>query len=131
MFELGAPVINAFSLLVLFVLTIGVAAAIVGLSTLIGRRQLGKECLTPYECGLDPVGEPRRPFSVQFFLIATIFIIFDVEIVFFYPWALVFREGVTQGKGPFLFVEIALFTLILVLGLAYVWRSGALNWEEK
>jgi NADH-quinone oxidoreductase subunit A len=123
--------INAFSLLILFVLVFGVAGAILGLSTLVGRRRVGEECLVPYECGLDPIGEPRRRFSVQFFLIATIFIIFEVEILFFYPWALVFREGIDQGKGLFLFGEILLFTLILVLGLAYVWRSGALDWEEK
>jgi NADH-quinone oxidoreductase subunit A len=123
--------INAFSLLILFVLVLSVAGAILGLSALVGRRRVEEACLIPYECGLDPVGEPRKRFSVQFFLIATIFIIFEVEIVFFYPLALVFREGVAQGKGLVLFGELFLFTLILLLGLAYVWRSGALDWEEK
>lgn len=120
---------NAFSLLVLFIITFGVAAAIVGISALIGRRRLKDECLIPYECGLDPIGKPHGSFSVQFFLIATIFIIFDVEIVFFYPWAVIFRDGIAEGKGIFLLGELLLFVLILVAGLAYVWRSGALKWE--
>lgn len=127
---LGGDVINAFSLLVLFAITLGTAGAIVGISALIGRRSLGNNCLTPYECGLDPIGEPRRRFSVQFFLIATLFIIFEVEIVFLYPWAISFRDGIARGTGLFLFIELALFIFILAVGLAYVWRSGALKWED-
>ena len=121
--------INAFSLLVLFVLVIGSAAAIAGISLLIGRREVKDECLVPYECGLDPMGTPRQRFSVKFFLIAAIFVLFDVEIVFLFPWAAVYRDMMLAGMGPLLFAELAIFLTIIAIGLVYVWRSGALEWE--
>lgn len=122
--------LNEFSLLVFFLLVVGIAGAIVALSALIGRREVSAEALTPYECGLDPVGQPRRRFSVKYFIIATLFIIFDVEIVFLFPWALVYRDMIAAGHGTLLFMEAAIFIGILVIGLVYAWKAGALQWEE-
>ena len=122
--------LNEFSLLVFFLLVIGTAGAIVALSALIGRRAISDEGLVPYECGLDPVGAPRHRFSVKFFIIATLFIIFDVEIVFLFPWAFVYRDMVAAGHGTLLFVEMAIFIGVLAIGLIYAWRVGALDWEE-
>jgi NADH-quinone oxidoreductase subunit A len=122
--------INAFSLTVFFLLVVGTAGAIVALSALIGRRELSDEALTPYECGLDPLGMPRRRFSIKFFIIATLFIIFDVEIVFLFPWAVAYRDMVAAGHGALLFAEMAIFIGVLVIGLVYVWKVGALQWEE-
>ena len=81
----------------------------------------------PYESGVDPVGETRIRFSIRFFLIALLFIIFDIEIVFLYPWAVVF--GDVLSYGPFIFFEMVIFLAILVFGFVYVWRNGALEWE--
>ena len=81
----------------------------------------------PYECGLDPVGNARMRFPVKFFIIAMLFILFDVEAVFLYPWAIVFRQF-NQFKG-FVFLEMAVFIGILLVGFIYVWKKGALEWE--
>ena len=77
-----------------------------------------------YECGVESLGDTRHRFSVRFFLVALFFIIFDIEAVFIYPWAVLFRE-----LGLFGLVEMAVFLTILMLGLFYVWKKGALEWE--
>jgi NADH-quinone oxidoreductase subunit A len=81
----------------------------------------------PYESGVDQVGETRVRFSIRFFLIALLFIIFDIEIVFLYPWAVVFKDFLLEG--PFIFYEMVVFLAILAFGFIYVWRKGALEWE--
>lgn len=122
--------IDGFSLLFLFLLAAGASAAIVGLSVIIGRRKGPKERSIPYECGLDPVGKPRTRASLKFFLVAVLFIIFDVEVVFLYPWAIVFKDFVKQGQGTLMFMEMAVFLGVLALGFIYVWGRGALEWEK-
>jgi NADH-quinone oxidoreductase subunit A len=87
-------------------------------------RKVSPEKMVPFECGNDPIGDPRRRFSVKFFLIALLFIVFDVEVAFVFPWAVLFRK-----LGLFGFVEMAIFLGILILGLIYVWKKGALEWE--
>ena len=89
-----------------------------------GPRQPSQRKMTPFECGVETVGEVRHRFSVKFFLVALLFIIFDIEAVFVYPWAVLFRE-----LGIFGFIEMSIFLLILLLGLFYVWKKGALEWE--
>jgi NADH:ubiquinone oxidoreductase subunit 3 (subunit A) len=79
---------------------------------------------------LDPLGNTRRPFPVKFFLLAILFIIFDVEVAFLYPWAMIFREFADAGEGLPAFVTAAVFIGILVIGLIYAWGRGALEWEE-
>ena len=76
------------------------------------------------ECGMDPIGDARRPFSVKFYIIAMLFIIFDIEAVFLYPWAVIFKELKIFGL-----VEMAVFIFILLVGFIYVWKKGALEWE--
>jgi NADH-quinone oxidoreductase subunit A len=113
---------------------IGIAFAFSGtfllLSALIGPKKPTREKLEPYECGMPLVGEPRDRFSVKFFLVAIIFILFDVEAVFLFPWAVLFKDFKAMGLGPFLFWEMTAFLLILVLGLVYVWKRKALEWEK-
>jgi NADH-quinone oxidoreductase subunit A len=104
------------------------AAVIVGLSRLVGSRTPAAVAkagplLLPYECGMEPVGDARVRYSVHFYLVAVLFIVFDIEAVFLYPWALVLR-----WLGVFGLVEMAVFIGVLLLGLAYVWRRGALDW---
>ena len=93
------------------------------LSRLLQTRLFTEEKYIPYECGEDPVGDTRIKFNARFYIIALIFLVFDVEIVFLFPWAVVFRE-----IGLLAFVEMLIFILILLVGLAYVWAKGDLEW---
>lgn len=121
--------IEKFSLILLFFVAAATGAAIIAISAMIGRHKAPPDRRLPYECGLDPSGTPRQRMSVKYFLIAVLFIIFDVEVVFFYPWALVFRRAGPE-MGLFLLVEMVIFLAVLGLALLYAWGKGALEWEE-
>ena len=82
----------------------------------------------PYECGEEPIGDTRIKFNTRFYVIALIFLIFDVEIVFLFPWGVVFRKLIEDGAGILAFSEMFVFILILLVGLAYVWAKGDLEW---
>jgi len=86
------------------------------------------EKLTTYECGERPVGQAWAQFNVRFYIIALLFVIFDVETVFVFPWAAQLRRFSDQGLGVFMFVEMLIFLGILIVGLAYAWRKGVLKW---
>lgn len=92
-----------------------------------GPRRPNPVKLSPYESGVPPVGDARLRFSVKFYLVAMDFIIFDIEVVFLYPWAVVFKDLLVQGI--FIFVGMAVFLGVLGLGLAYSWRKGGLDWD--
>jgi NADH-quinone oxidoreductase subunit A len=81
--------------------------------------------LTTYECGEEPVGDTRARFNIRFYVVALIFLIFDVEVVFLFPWAVVYK-----GLGWFAFIEMLVFLAILIVGYAYVWRKGDLEWDK-
>jgi NADH-quinone oxidoreductase subunit A len=110
--------------LCLFLFALAIPVIMLALAGRTGPRQPSQRKMTPFECGVDSVGGARHRFSVKFFLVALLFIIFDIEAVFIYPWAILFRE-----LGLFGFIEMTVFLLILLLGLFYVWRKGALEWE--
>lgn len=103
--------------------TIGIGALVIGL--LFRLRRPYPEKLSPYESGIPPVGEARIRFSVKFFIIAILFVIFDVETVFLYPWAIVFDK-----IGLYAFIEMMIFIFILLIGYVYAWKKGALQWER-
>lgn len=103
-------------------LAFGLGALIVG--SLFRPRRPYREKLLPYESGNPPVGEPRYRFSVKFYVIAMLFVIFDVEAVFLYPWAIVFDK-----IGLYAFIEMMIFIFILVIGYIYAWRKEAFKWE--
>ncbi len=113
-----------FPIFVLIFLVTGVAILILGLSYLLGRRAPTKEKLSPYECGVQPTGDARGRFSVKFYLIAILFIIFDIEVVFLYPWAVIYKK-----LGLFGLIEMGIFLLILLAGYFYIIKKGALKWE--
>lgn len=92
-------------------------------SRLLQTKLFSGEKYIPYECGEDPVGDTRIKFNTRFYVIALIFLIFDVEVVFLLPWAVVFRS-----IGPIAFLEMLVFITILLVGLAYVWAKGDLEW---
>ncbi len=111
------------------VLIISLIVALVGLSPLIigsilRPRRLYSEKLQPYESGIEPVGEPRYRFSVKFYIVAMLFVVFDVEAVFLYPWAVAYDK-----LGLYGFVEMMIFIFILLVGYIYAWEKGALDWE--
>ena len=111
------------TLLFLIVATgIGVALIIVG--HVLGPRRPDAQKLSPYECGFEAFEDARMKFDVRYYLVAILFIIFDLEIAFVIPWAVVF-----EGLGVFGLVEMGMFIGLLVLGFVYVWKKGALEWE--
>jgi NADH-quinone oxidoreductase subunit A len=101
-----------------------IPALFLGVSRLLGPRKPSVVKSEPFECGNPPSGPAWGRFSVKFYLTAILFIVFDIEVVFLYPWAILFRR-----LGVFGFVEMTIFVAILTIGLAYVWRKGALEWD--
>lgn len=100
-------------------------------SRIFGPRRPTRKKLAPYESGMLPIGPAVRRLPIKFYMIAVLFILFDIEIVFFLPWAVIFRPAANADKslGVFLLVEMALFVVILLVGFVYAWKKGALEWE--
>ena len=112
------------SVLLLFALAGTITFLFVVISRFVGPRNANPIKTSTYECGLEPIGPARQRFSVKFYLVAMLFILFDIEVAFLYPWAILYRE-----LGVFGLVEMAVFIVILLIGLMYAWRKGALEWE--
>jgi NADH-quinone oxidoreductase subunit A len=112
-------------LLIHVVLAGALAGALVLLSRLIGYRRPTRAKLSPYECGVAPVGDARSRFSVKFYLVAMLFILFDVEAVFLYPWAVILRDLKMFG-----FWEMLVYLGIVLVGFFYIWKKGVLDWGE-
>ena len=128
MFNLG----DYLPILLMFVVALGFAAGNVLLSQLVGQRKSTRTKLMPYECGKDPVGSARERFSVKFYLIAMIFILFDIELIFLIPWAVVFKKMTLEdGLGTLVFVEMMLFVALLLVGYVYVWKKGLFEWGQR
>ena len=109
-------------LLVIVAILFGMVALV--FSSLIGPKKPSALKLSPYESGCEPVGTARERFSIKFYLIAMLFILFDIEAVFLYPWAILYKK-----LGAFGLVEMGVFIVILFVGYIYVWKKGALEWE--
>jgi NADH-quinone oxidoreductase subunit A len=112
---------------IFLMIALGVAFGLVavGLSTVLGPSKPTPEKLAPYECGMPPVGDARERQSVKFYLVAMIFLLFDIEVAFLYPWAMALRDLGWAG-----FVQVLLFMGLLLFGYVYVWRKGALDWAS-
>jgi len=101
-------------------------------STFIGWRRPNKAKQQPYECGITPTGDAREPFSVKFYLVAMVFILFDVEAIFLYPWAYIFKDLARDpGTHWFGFIEMMFYIAILLVGYIYLWKKGALDWHKS
>src|SRR5690349_20103111 len=115
------------------VLALGFCGLFTALAVLIGPKVATPEKLKPFECGSEPIGSPRGRYSVKFYQVAILFLVFDIEAAFMYPWAILFNqlshESATGAVSVFGFVEMLLFVAILVVALAYVWRKKAIGWE--
>ena len=114
------------SILIMIALGAGFALISVLLSSVLGPRKPSPEKSAPYECGMPAVGDARERQSVKFYLVAMIFLLFDIEVAFLYPWAVALRDLGWPG-----FVQIVTFFLILLVGFVYVWRKGALDWGSE
>jgi NADH-quinone oxidoreductase subunit A len=117
----------------MFVVAIGFAAGNVLLSQLVGQHKATRTKTMPYECGKDPVGSARERFSVKFYLVAMIFILFDIELIFLIPWAVVFRSfaAASRDLGTLIYVEMMLFVVLLLVGYVYVVKKGLFDWGER
>ncbi|MCC6617024.1 MAG: NADH-quinone oxidoreductase subunit A [Anaerolineae bacterium] len=119
------PTLNAFApIAALVIISVLVTILISLLSYLMGPFKPTSRKTAPYESGMKPIGPARRRYSVRFYLIAVLFILFDIEVIFFLPWAVVFRD-----LGFYGLVAMGIFTLVLTIGLIYEWKVGALEWE--
>ena len=120
-------------ILLMFVVAGGFAVGNVLLSQFVGQRKRTRTKLMPYECGKDPVGSARERFSVKFYLIAMIFILFDIEVIFLVPWAAVFKSLTAQGDAMrwFVYLEMMVFVGLLLVGYIYVVKKGAFDWGER
>jgi NADH-quinone oxidoreductase subunit A len=116
--------INYLPILVLLVISTVLAAIVILVSTFLGPRRPTARKLLPYESGMTPLGSAQRRMPVRFYLVAVLFILFDVETIFLYPWAVTFRQ-----LGLFGLVEMVIFVAILLVGYVYAWKKGALEWE--
>jgi NADH-quinone oxidoreductase subunit A len=110
--------------LLFIAVAVGLGIALLVIGMLAGPKHPDAEKLAPYECGFEAFEDARMKFDVRYYLIAILFIIFDLEIAFLFPWAVVFDK-----IGMIALVEMALFLALLVVGFAYVWKKGALEWE--
>jgi NADH-quinone oxidoreductase subunit A len=106
-------------------IAMAVAAGMVGLSYILGHKVKDRVKDQPYECGITPVGSAHERFSVKFYLVGMLFILFDIEAIFLYPWAVVYRE-----LKMFAFVEMLIFIVLVLAGFFYIWKKGALDWSK-
>ncbi len=116
---------NYAPLLMYILAAMALAGVLLALSTLVGPHRPGPEKAQPYECGMSPTGDARHAFDVKFYLVAMLFILFDVEAIFFFPWAYIYRELRLFG-----FYEMLVYIGILLMGYVYLLKKGALDWNR-
>ena len=117
------PIYGYIPLIIMFLIAVLLPFALLGASRLIQRRVFARDKLLPYECGVDPIGDARERFSVRFYIVAMLFLVFDVETIFLFPWAIIYDKLALFGLA-----EMLIFIGILVVGYYYAWRKGALEW---
>jgi NADH-quinone oxidoreductase subunit A len=115
-----------FPVLLQAVLAMVIAAALVSLSFAVGKRLKNKVKDMPYECGIAPTGDAQHRFSVKFYLVAMLFILFDIEAIFLYPWAVVFKQLKMFG-----FMEMLIFVILILAGFFFIWKKGVLDWAQE
>lgn len=118
-----SPVYGYIPIIIFFLIAVLLPIVLLGLSRLLHRSVFEREKLLPYECGVDPIGDARDRFSVRFYIVAMLFLVFDVETIFLFPWAIIYDKLALFGL-----VEMLVFIGILVVGYYYAWQKGALEW---
>lgn len=117
--------VNYFPILIQLVLAIGFVIVMMGATHLLGPKRKTTDKLENFECGIEQEGNARQPLAVKYFLVAILFVLFDVEVIFFYPYAINFRELGWNG-----FIAVVMFVAFFILGFTYIIKKGALNWED-
>ena len=120
---------NYWPIAVLILLAVLLALVAIGLGSLLGPRRKTKRKSEAYESGMVPIGPGTRQMPVRFYIVAVLFILFDVEVVFLLPWAVIFKQFVEKGMGGFVLLEIFIFLVILLVGYVYAWKKGAFEWD--
>ena len=115
-------------IVIMFVLAFGFVATTMVITHWLGPKRKSKIKLEPFECGIDSIQNARIPFNIKYFLVAILFVLFDVEVIFMYPWAVNFREFNEAGMAGL--IEMMVFMALLLVGFFYLVKKGALNWEE-
>jgi NADH-quinone oxidoreductase subunit A len=118
-----------FPILLQAVIAMGLAAGLLTVSYLLGKKVRNRVKDMPYESGIVPTGDARHRFSVKFYLVGMLFILFDIEAIFLYPWVVVYRDLSRHGN-MFGFVEMLVFVVLVLSGFFYIWKKGALDWAE-
>ena len=118
------PSVKYLAILISLIVSLGFGLVALIIGSIFRLKRPYKEKLKPYESGIEPVGEPRIRFGVRFYVIAMLFVVFDVEAVFLYPWAVVFDK-----IGIYAFIEMMIFIFILLVGYIYAWKKDAFKWE--
>ena len=130
----GTDVLTSYvPILMMFVAALGFGAIMLTMSRLVGQQKPTKEKLMPYECGKDPVGSARERHSVRFYMVAMIFLLFDIEAIFLIPWAVAYGgvlEGTDRAMKLLFYGEMMAFIAILFAGLIYIWKKGVLEWNR-
>ena len=121
--RLTAPIYGYVPIILFFLIAVLLPVVLLGVSRLIHRRVFERSKLMPYECGIDPIGDARERFSVRFYVVAMLFLVFDVETIFLFPWAIIYDRLALFGLA-----EMFVFIAVLVVGYYYAWRKGALEW---
>ena len=114
-----------FPILLQAVIAMGLAAGLLTVSYLLGKKIRNRVKDMPYESGITPTGDARHRFSVKFYLVGMLFILFDIEAIFLYPWVVVYRDLKMFG-----FIEMLIFVVLVLSGFFYIWKKGALDWAE-
>ncbi|MGH9956885.1 MAG: NADH-quinone oxidoreductase subunit A [Pyrinomonadaceae bacterium] len=124
---------NYVPILLMFIVAAGFAVGNIFISQYIGQRKRTRTKMMPYECGKDPVGSARERFSVKFYLIAMLFILFDIEVIFLIPWAVVFKTLASPSFGlkNVVYFEMIVFIVLLLAGYVYIIKKGAFDWSER
>ncbi len=116
-------------IVVMLVVVVGMGLAMLIVNEVLGPRRKSARKQQAFECGNAPIAKPRQRYDVKFYLVALFFIVFDIEVVFLFPWAVRFKEALAQGNGWLYMGEMFIFLGLLTVGLVYVWKRGALRWE--
>jgi NADH-quinone oxidoreductase subunit A len=117
-----------FPVILQILIAVAVASAMIGFSYLLGKKVRNRVKDSPYECGIPPTGDASKSFSVKFFLVGMLFILFDIEAIFLYPWVVVFKDLNRQQK-MFPFLEMLVFVVFILCGFFYIWKMGVLDWS--
>jgi NADH-quinone oxidoreductase subunit A len=118
------PAETYFPVLIQALIALVVASALVALSYLIGKKVKNRVKDMPYECGIAPTGDARERFSVKFYLVAMLFILFDIEAIFLYPWVVIYKD-----LKMLAFVEMLVFIVLILAGFFFIWKKGVLDWS--